>query len=628
MNRKLIALLLMVLPNLAAVAAPVDVASAKQVAADVLGQHLPLARVTRAAATFQLSAELPGAYVVTRSDGAFALVASDDALPQVLGYGSHMGGEVPQQLTDFLTKYKAAATNLTARRLTATATTAVAPLLKTVRSQSAPFNNSCPYYTSKGTTSTSRCLVGCVATALEQVLTYYRYPSALTDTLHGWKTDNYTIGDVLPGTVIDWNHILDVYSAGYSAEQAKAVADLDYYCGVLSKMQWGLEASGANVYPLADQVKRAFGYGFTKYLDSYRYRPEDWVTMIAGEIQAGRPVLYAGYTSQIQGHAFVLDGLDDTGLFHVNWGYGGSFDGYFALDVLWPFGTVEEGNPDSQGFFCNQEAVLMYPQAISPVLPDTLAKTGHELRVDSLRFLRQPDKNNYVTMLLSVTNTTSQSLTTPLEFMTNAPADTALFEQADYVAITGTRLAPGESAQVKVRCSFDKWGDRIFSISPDDSTIIWQQKLRIDSTAAAQLTYGNLNVTVDGTSILGVQDIDNTGEGWAGNMVQYYVCEGTTLNFGNALLTANFLNIAPGTSAKDSVRFSKLKPLTLYTLWTVPPGQIKQHASFTTGQQVGISSVSATDADEPLYDLSGRRVASGSRAHGVYISNKKNKIMR
>ena len=57
--------------------------------------------------------------------------------------------------------------------------------------------------------------------------------------------------------------------------------------------------------------------------------------MLRAEIDAGRPLLYTGYDTS-GGHAFVFDGYDNQGNFHVNWGWGGSHDGYYMVGQLNP----------------------------------------------------------------------------------------------------------------------------------------------------------------------------------------------------------------------------------------------------------------------------------------------------
>ena len=55
--------------------------------------------------------------------------------------------------------------------------------------------------------------------------------------------------------------------------------------------------------------------------------------------RSSRPVLYGGL-SATAGHLFVFDGYDINDFFHINWGWGGLSDGYYALTAL---------NPSSQG---------------------------------------------------------------------------------------------------------------------------------------------------------------------------------------------------------------------------------------------------------------------------------------
>ena len=64
------------------------------------------------------------------------------------------------------------------------------------------------------------------------------------------------------------------------------------------------------------------------YSDSY------WNDMLRREIEAGNPVWYSGFMADYSGHAFVLDGIDDNNYYHVNWGWGGVYDGFFTLDAL------------------------------------------------------------------------------------------------------------------------------------------------------------------------------------------------------------------------------------------------------------------------------------------------------
>ena len=127
---------------------------------------------------------------------------------------------------------------------------AVEPLLKTIRVQTDPYNRSCPYYNYGDSVSSQPCLVGCVATAIEQLLSYYRYPDALLDSIPGWKTDNYSLETVPSGSVIDWDD----------------VADLSLWCGMIVQMKYGPTASAAGLWRAEEPLKQVFGYKTVKVL--------------------------------------------------------------------------------------------------------------------------------------------------------------------------------------------------------------------------------------------------------------------------------------------------------------------------------------------------------------------------
>lgn len=565
-------------------------------------------------------------YRVQRGDGAFVLLHARTAA--VMGYGRSGLRPMPEALHTALMQY-GDLNGVVAEAEVRESYPVVPPLLQSVRGQSDPYNLSCPYYTTEEGTSTQRCLTGCVATALEQILTYYRQPAQLQDSLARMETPHYVVEGVPAGTPVDWAHVRDIYAEGaYSEAEARAVADLSLWCGMMAGMNWGLEASGAQIRPLEAAVRRVLGYKDVRYADSYRYTPADWERMMRTEIEAGRPVLYTGYTGLIQGHAFVLDGQDASGLFHVNWGYDGAYDGYFAWEILWPFGPVEEQNPENLGFYCNQEALLLCPDSVpAGTRPTEEARTGRELRVDSLCFLRQPDLNDYVTAQLTVTNTSLQALTTPLALYSAAEADTLDFEQAECVALGGVRLAAGATARVTLRCRFQTPGLRVLSLTPDDSIVIFRQTADVQRTPGAQLDFGNTVVQAAADSVVIIQPISNAVEaGWAGNEVVYSLFEGTQTLFNTDERLMRYLNLAPGCTLTDTVVFRHLKPSTQYTLWVRCPWNPVRQLTFTTSSAVGLSHVSAAPENETFYDVQGRRVRPGTS--GIVISDKGRKILR
>lgn len=607
-----------------------DEASARAFATDFL--RTPTVRGGNA--NVECSATLPAGYVFTAHDN-FVVVGSNEGEPIALGYGTLATpeGNLPPVLASLLHR---SGTSSKQADIFLQPGTPVAPLLPMVRHQQAPYNGACPYYTyDDGTVSDERCMVGCVATALEEILTYYQREIVLQDTLHGWQTAHYEIADVLPGTKVDTRLILNDYDTESATPEAlDAVARLSLYCGMAAQMNWRISESGANVYRLEGPLKRAFGYGFVHYADSYKYAPTEWVKMIVQEVRAGRPVLYAGYTQFIQGHAFVIDGIDSEGFFHVNWGYGGAYDGYFRLDVL-AFYEDEEGKRDTesvQGFFCNQEALLLHPDTIEVCLPDTLVRTGTEVVVDSMYLLKTPQEGKFTPIVLHLRNTSDATLTTPFELFTNAPTDTLMFEQADYIALTGVTLAAGESRKVVVDAKFTETGKRQLRISPDDVLVLKTLDVEVIPNARHILTH-----TISSPTFPTPEEVcfevtirnGTTAQARAGILQCYFIDEGTTCrDYTGAYQQSHVIYLDPGEEHTDTVTFRQLKPATTYTFKAKYDWHDVGIITFTTPSATGIEALQQpTHSRHEWHSLDGKRLPSLPNSPGIYIHNGKKRVL-
>ena len=588
----------------------------------------------------QHTATLPGGFVFTTSN-AFVIVGEKDGTPIALGYGeTHPQATTSQQLippTLSALLHNANVRTTSADDLFLPAGAPAGPLLTTVRHQSAPYNAACPYYTYEdGSTSEERCVVGCVATALEECLTYYQREIILKDTLHGWETKHYSIPDVLPGAQIDTRLILDDYDTEKASPEAlDAIARLNLYCGMAAHMNWGIHESGASVRRLVEPLKRAFGYGFVHYADSYKYAPQEWVQMIANEVREGRPVLYAGYTQFIEGHAFVIDGIDAEGFFHVNWGYGGAYDGYFRLDIL-AFYEDEANKHDAyaaQGFFCNQEALLLHPDNITVSLPDTLERTGMEVVVDSIYPLAIPQEGKFTPIAIHVRNTSDQTLTTPFELFTNAPTDTLLFEQGDYVALTGVTLAGGESRLLIVDAWFTETGNRQLRISPDDILVLKTLDVEVIPNEKHILKHTISTPTFpSATEVQFIATIRNSSvaKARAGILQRYFLDEGTTCrDYTGAYQQSEVIYLNPGEEHIDTVVFRNLKPATTYTFKVKYDWHDVEEFTFSTPSTDGIE----TPAIKPIlsddwYSLDGRKLKQQPLKTGIYIHKGKAVVVK
>lgn len=195
----------------------------------------------------------------------------------------------------------------------------VPALLSTQWGQDAPYYNATPNVNGK------QCATGCVATALAQILNFYKHPAQLSD-----------------GTKLDWDNMLATYTGEYSGAQADAVALLMARCGKAMKMNYGVGVSTTDPY----QIENGFADEFDYIVKYYGYRDypylqdeKKWKEIIFRELSAGHPVLYGG-TSYKNGnnnyfsHSFVIDGYNSKGLVHVNYGYNGQGDGWFPIDKL------------------------------------------------------------------------------------------------------------------------------------------------------------------------------------------------------------------------------------------------------------------------------------------------------
>lgn len=288
----------------------------------------------------------------------FTIVSGDDRLPEIVGYssqGSYDENNLPEGFFSFMKAYQnlcnkvnlgdaEALKNLAEikawrnkKNASAASTSAVAPLLGNIEwDQTSPYNNMCPRYDSVHVAAT-----GCVATAMAQVMAYYKYPKQLKADIPGYVNRWNGIPMEIPTItreegIYDWDNMLPKYNkeANATQQQKDAVAKLMYHCGAAVRMSYGPE-SAATVS--ATKLAKYFGYDADLMMDLNRatFTLDKWMQIIDTELAAGRPVLYGGQASD-GGHQFVCDGKDGEGLYHINWGWSGSQNGYFDLSLLNP----------------------------------------------------------------------------------------------------------------------------------------------------------------------------------------------------------------------------------------------------------------------------------------------------
>lgn len=206
----------------------------------------------------------------------------------------------------------------------------VEPMVKARFGQTKPYNDLCPHSSA----------AGCGPVAIAQILNYYKQPA------HGAGKVTYvnpengeTISENLDEYHFDWSKILNKYTPGdYTDAEALAVAKLVYACGVAMNVSYGLSTSTNNKNRMVYNLQRhMYMSPKSRYLNREYYSTPEWLEILNSQLAEGHPVFYRGTThsnNSTVGHMFVIDGVNDSGLYHANWEQYGNGDKYTNINVL------------------------------------------------------------------------------------------------------------------------------------------------------------------------------------------------------------------------------------------------------------------------------------------------------
>ena len=238
--------------------------------------------------------------------------------------------------------------------------------IKTYWNQDKPFNNLCPQING------SAAPTGCIATAMAQIMKYYQYPATSKGTgiysVTTYKDKNDKEGTTKwykreLGHTYQWTAMLSSYGI-VSEDENDAVATLMADAGAASQMNYQANGSGTIEWYAAKGFAENFRYDSLAISCLQRdfYTDAEWMELVRKEMEAKQPVLYCGSDEIDGGHAFLLDGIQEDGKVHVNWGWGKSGDGWFDIDVLRPNITGFTG----EGFNIGQSMVLGFKKQETP----------------------------------------------------------------------------------------------------------------------------------------------------------------------------------------------------------------------------------------------------------------------
>lgn len=356
-----------VAPSWGVTLTPAEALSRLYASPDNAARHVAPSANTQLKFTVMTPQANPAIYVFSQPDNSLMFVGADDLALPLLGYtDTSVNGDIPPQLQGWLDNYaleigqasKAAAHGATspeAKSAPGEATPArsqtsrppVFCLLPSNWNQSTPYNNLCP------TVNGNKCYTGCTATAAAQIMNYHKYPSqgtgSITYTPNEGRSGNglYTSPLSLDFSTVtfDWDNMVANYeTTSTTSAQQTAVATLMKAVGYAAQMDYGTNASGAAASVCLQGMKDYFGYNTAGInLSRQNFSLEAWENLLYENLGKVGPVLYSGFNLTSAGHAFVCDGYYG-GYYHFNWGWGGSYNGFFTLTALTPAGEGIGGN--------------------------------------------------------------------------------------------------------------------------------------------------------------------------------------------------------------------------------------------------------------------------------------------
>ncbi len=279
----------------------------------------------------------------------FVIVSADQRAWPILAYsteGSFNEKKQPEAFTDWMDNRKkeieyikknniqadnntiAAWENLHLKS-SAVETTSVEPLIKTQWDQGCYYNSMCP---TDAAGSCGHVATGCSATAMAQIMKFWNFPTKGIGS-HSYFHPVYgNLSADFGSTTYQWGEM-----ANNVTSENDAVATLMYHCGVSLETNYGSNASSA--WEPRDELVKYFNYSSKSMLIKRdAFSSKKWIQILKSELDLGHPISYTG-SSYTVGHAFICDGYQGEEYFHFNWGWSGSFDGYFYLGDLNPGGS-------------------------------------------------------------------------------------------------------------------------------------------------------------------------------------------------------------------------------------------------------------------------------------------------
>jgi len=448
----------------------------------------------------------------------FVVVSRDDAFSPVLGYssGEYVADELPDGLRWWLGEMERSLAWRKANGMMVQEVefTPVENFVASTWGQTSPYNYLCP---KDGTTQAP---TGCVATAMAQIMYYYKYPEhSVGYGSHSVGENGKTVKDTL-GATYEWDKLLNSYTKPiYPAATKERIGRLMFDCGAAVNMNYTASFSGSTSIDAGQAMYSNFQYDSLSVQHIMRifYTDNEWMTVVYEELAARRPVFYTGVDNSLYGgHAFLASGIDESGKIYINWGWNGTGDGFYDMSELAPTGIL--GYDGKIDFSSNQTIVIGMKPQLEPdegeeiiphiynysanyqltstvnnrikVNPKDIYNMGlHDFRgtLNLYLFEESNESNRYTFNAYTTPSTMKELSSTSGDYPSSRTIDVSSLPAGTWVAYLGA-LQEGGTRVMPVR---GLGGARFFTVTKDDNG-----RIAIKSRGIKEVTMGIQQPTV------------------------------------------------------------------------------------------------------------------------------------
>ena len=264
-------------------------------------------------------------YVFNLNDHSFVIIAGDDAHRPVIGYSDQSAfdaSNIPPALSYYLDGVAECIGQLRSAVATSDVAAEWASVLQHGRlisrhggrstgyfcqtqwNQTYPYNYCCP---EDPAGSGGHAIVGCLATAMSQLMRFWAYPAKGIGNHCYHHSDYGEICADFGNTNYDWDNMPNVLNNNSTEAEKLATGTLCFHCGVTIDMGYGPDGSGGASGPIPGAMNTYFDYcDAIVQLRRNDYETETWKTMVREQFDMGWPMYSVAATTVAATHSCVM----------------------------------------------------------------------------------------------------------------------------------------------------------------------------------------------------------------------------------------------------------------------------------------------------------------------------------